>query len=138
MGRVLKPGGWLILSADNRARLFTLLDPVRIPALDPIKRTIKRALFGARALTGLRPRADRLKDVDRMLAEAGLDKVAGATCGFGPLTLLWQRILPDRVEVGLERRVQALADQDVPVIRSLGWHYLVLAQKKGAVDDHQI
>ena len=129
MARVLKPGGWLVLSADNRARLPVLLDPVRNPALDGVKQTIKRWIVGPRADVGPRPRADRRRDVDRMLYEAGLRKRAGATCGFGPLTLFWRRFLPERIEVRVERSLQALADRGLPGFRSTGWHYLVLAQK---------
>lgn len=129
MARVLKPGGWLIISADNWARLIVLLDPARNPLLNPLKRTVKRALLGARALEGCRPRADRHADVDRMLRPAGLSVVDRTTCGFGPLTIVWQRFLPNRLELAMERRLQALADRRVPGIRSLGWHSLVLAKR---------
>jgi len=129
MARVLKPGGWMVLSADNRARLPALLDPLRNPALDGIKRTTKAALHGSRASEGCRPRADRRKDVDRMLALAGLGKRASVSCGFGPLTFFWRRVLPERLESALEPRLQALADRGIPGMASAGWHYLVLAQK---------
>ena len=129
MARVLKPGGWLVMSADNRARLPVLLDPVRNPALDGVKQTIKHWIVGPRADVGPRPRADRRRDVDRMLHEAGLRKRAGVTCGFAPLTFLWRRVLPERIELRLERWLQALADRGLPGIRSTGWHYVVLAEK---------
>ena len=129
MARVLKPGGWLVLSADNRDRLPDLLDPVRNPALTGVKRTIKGWLLGTRASAAPRARADRRKDVDCMLDEAGLRKLAGVTCGFAPLTLFWRRVLPERIEARVERWLQALADRGLPGIRSTGWHYIVLAEK---------
>ena len=109
--------------------LRDLLDPVRNPALTGVKRRIKGWLQGARGTAAPRARADRRKDVDRMLEQAGLRKLAGVTCGFAPLTLFWRRILPERIEVRVERWLQALADRGLPGIRSTGWHYIVLAEK---------
>jgi ubiquinone/menaquinone biosynthesis C-methylase UbiE len=128
MARVLRPGGWVVLSADSRYRLVDLLDPWRNPVLAPLKHAVKRMVRGSR-LPDLRPRADRLKAVDRMLARAGLHKLDGVTCGFAPLTLFGHRLFPDRRGLELERRLQALADRGFPGLRLSGWHYLVLARK---------
>jgi len=130
MARVLKPGGWLIISADNRDCLVDRLDPLRNPLLAPIKRAAKRALNKPTPPPAWVPRADRRRDTDQMLASAGLRKMRSMTCGFGPLTLFHRRVVARRLGAALERGCQRLADRGVPGIRSAGWHYLVLARKE--------
>ena len=133
MARVLAPGGYLVVSADNRARLTDLLDPRRSPATGPLRRTAKSAL----AATGRwRPAGNgalatfhRRGEFDRILAGAGLEPVAGATFGFGPFTLLGRRLLSDPVGVRVDASLQRLADRGVPGVRSAGAQYLVVARK---------
>jgi ubiquinone/menaquinone biosynthesis C-methylase UbiE len=129
MARVLTPGGWLILSSDNRSALVDLLDPLRNPALAPLKVALKRTLGVGQPPAECPPRADRRKDTDRTLLASGLRKVDDTTCGFGPLTIFRRQLLPAGLGAGLERRLQALADRRVPLVRAAGWHYMVLAQK---------
>jgi ubiquinone/menaquinone biosynthesis C-methylase UbiE len=130
MARVLKPGGWVILSADNRDCLVDWLDPLRNPLLVPIKRGVKRALKRPDPPMAWVPRGDRRRDTDQMLAGAGFRKIRGLTCGFGPLTLFHRHVLPHRLGAALDRGCQRLADRGVPGIRSAGWHYMVLARKE--------
>jgi len=128
MARVLRPGGWLIVSADNQRSLVNLVDPFRNPFLDPLKQAVIRLLRRPRP-AGARPRGDRRAMIDGMLAEAGLTPVARTSCGFGPLWIAGHRILPAGSGLALERRLQTLADRGVPGLRSGGWHYMVLARK---------
>jgi ubiquinone/menaquinone biosynthesis C-methylase UbiE len=44
MTRVLRPGGYLIVNAENRNRLNLLLDPRHYPVLDPARLAAKSAL----------------------------------------------------------------------------------------------
>src|SRR6185436_8635637 len=44
MRRVLKPGGFLVVTADNSARLDRLLDPLSTPLLGPLRLAAKRLL----------------------------------------------------------------------------------------------
>src|SRR5437763_16296835 len=44
MARVTKPGGHVIVTADNRTRLTNLLDPQLHPAVWPLKRRAKEVL----------------------------------------------------------------------------------------------
>jgi hypothetical protein len=130
---VLAPGGYLVVSADNRARLTHLLDPRRSPVTGPLRRTAKAAL----AATGRwRPAGNgalatfhRRGELDHILAGAGLEPVAGATFGFGPFTLLGRRLLSDPVGVRVDASLQRLADRAVPGVRSAGAQYLVVARK---------
>ncbi len=132
--RVLKPGGHLIISADNNWPLHQILDPVFNPALKPVKRRIGQVL---RTL-GWRTRQPRfhaysLRRFDDELAKAGFDKIAGQTFGFGPFTLCNRTLLNEEAGWKLHLRLQQLADNGVPMLRSAGLVYLVLARKAGAV-----
>jgi ubiquinone/menaquinone biosynthesis C-methylase UbiE len=135
MARVLAPGGHVVVNADNRARLTDLLDPLRTPAAGRLRRAAKSALA---TTTGWRPghhgapaTFHRRAEFDRIVAAAGLERVAGATFGFGPFTLLGRRLLPDPVGVRVNASLQGLADRGVPGLRSVGVQYLVVARKPG-------
>jgi SAM-dependent methyltransferase len=133
--RVLKPGGHLIISADNNWPLHQILDPVFNPALKPLKSRIGRILRS----TGRRTRRARfhaysLGRFDHDLANAGFDKIAGQTFGFGPFTLCNRRLLNEQAGWKLHLRLQELADKGVPLLRSTGLVYLVLAEKDLAIE----
>jgi D-aspartate ligase len=135
--RVLAPGGYVVANADNRARLTDLLDPLRTPAAAPLRRAVRSALATITcwqpAEHGARATFHRRAEFDRMVAAAGLERVAGSTFGFGPFTLLGRRLLPDPVGVRVNAYLQGLADRDVPGLRSAGTQYLVVARKPAAV-----
>src|SRR4030095_10524159 len=132
--RVLKPGGHLIVSADNNWPLHQILDPVFNPALKPLKRRLGRML----RFLGLRtpqPRfhAYSLGEFDNELANAGFDKIAGETFGFGPFTLCNRRVLHEEAGWKCHLRLQQLADKGFPLLRSAGLVYLVHARKTESV-----
>jgi ubiquinone/menaquinone biosynthesis C-methylase UbiE len=133
MARVTKPGGHVILTADNRARLNTMLDPRYNATLAPLRDGLKAAL----GRVGLRRRSSypnptfhRRRVIDQMLAANGLLKVSSRTIGFGPFSVLGHALVPEPYGVKLHRRLQRWADQGVPGVRATGGHYLVLARKK--------
>jgi len=131
--RVLKPDGHLIISADNNWPLHQILDPVFNPALKPFKRRIGRILRAAGWRTP-RPRfhAYSLGNFDDELADAGFEKIAGQTLGFGPFTFCNQRLLNEQAGWNLHLRLQELADKGVRLLRSAGLVYLVVARKARA------
>jgi SAM-dependent methyltransferase len=132
VARTLKPGGFLVTSCDNPDSLLMLVEPMHNPRLETIRRTLGRFLrrlgFRKSPPHGPRPRFHRASSFDRLLAEAGMRKRAGQTYGFGPFTCFHRR-LSDRLGLPLDRRLQAMADAGLPLIRSLGVGYLVLAEK---------
>jgi len=133
--RVLKPGGHLIISADNNWPLHQMLDPVFNPALKPLKRRIGQLLRSV----GLRTRQPRfqaysLRGFDGELANAGFDKISGQTIGFGPFTLCARKFLNEEAGWKWHFRLQTLADKGVPVLRSAGLVYLVLARKRSVLN----
>jgi len=129
ISRVLKPGGHLIISADNNWPLHQMLDPVFNPALKPVKRRVGQIL---RAL-GRRTRQPRfhaysLGRFDDELANAGFAKITGQTFGFGPFTLCNRTLLNEETGWKLHLGLQQLADKGFPLLRSSGLVYLVLAR----------
>lgn len=127
MGRVLRPGGVLVLTADNRARLTSFTDPRRVIAIPPLKR-LYRALR-RQDMVGI-SRLDTPRSIDRMLAQAGLRPAARATVGFGPLSFMGRAIFEGETGLAIDRRLQALADRGAPGVRWTGWHYVVRAEKR--------
>ena len=128
MARVLKPGGHLVVNVDNAMALHCLIDP----RLNPLIGTAKRALRPALERLGVlrreaRPGRCTPRHLDSALDRAGLRKVRGLTCGFGPFTLLGRRILPDRLGSRLHEALQKWADRELPAVRAGGETYLTLS-----------
>jgi ubiquinone/menaquinone biosynthesis C-methylase UbiE len=126
MGRVLRSGGQLILTADNGARLSSFTDPRGMLALTPLRR-VYHALRNrpGRAVSYLYfPRR-----IDGFVDRAGLRVVTRKTVGFGPLSLLGRPLLSDPRGVRVNERLQRLADAGTPGLRRTGWHYLLRAVK---------
>jgi ubiquinone/menaquinone biosynthesis C-methylase UbiE len=132
MSRVLRPGGHLVLNADNSRRLTLLLDPRHNPVLVSARLATKTMLRSAGVMrpAARQPRvtAHHLTDFDAMLSGTGLEIRRGSTFGFGPFTLFGWPVTSERVGVRLNARLQRLADNGVPGIRSGGRQYLVLAR----------
>jgi len=131
--RVLRPGGHLIISADNNWPLHQILDPVINPALKPIKRYIGKLLRFA-GLRTLQPRfhAYSLREFNNALSHSGFEKIASQTLGFGPFTLCNRKLLDEDTGWKIHLSVQRLADTGVRLLRSAGLVYLVLARKSRA------
>jgi ubiquinone/menaquinone biosynthesis C-methylase UbiE len=133
MARVTRPGGHVILTADNRAGLVVLLDPWYNPALRPLRLLVRgtRARLRPHLPSSGAPEATfhSRRFIDEALASAGLVKTSGKTLGFGPFTFLYHRLLPEALGLPLQQWLQRLADRGVPVLRSTGVSYLVRARK---------
>jgi len=131
VARVLRPGGYLITTADNWWRLNYWLDPRYFPPLGPVRQGVRGVLeqLALRKPSGAAARLHSIREFDASLAAAGLQKIEGRTVGFGPFSFLGQKLLPDSTGVRVHRWLQNLADREVPVIRSSGTHYIVLARK---------
>jgi ubiquinone/menaquinone biosynthesis C-methylase UbiE len=144
MARVTKPGGHVILSANNPQGLWTLLDPWKNPLVKALKLRLKQVL----ERTGLRRRKlggpphvtwsfHKRRYIDETLANAGLIKNKGVTTGFGPIYLRHREILSDAPGIALNHRLQRLSDSGIPVLRSCGSHYLVLSTKGESAVSHR-
>ncbi len=124
MGRVARPGGWVLLSSDNRYRLTRLLDPRRNPLLDPLKRTLRpmAARMGPERLPGC---FLSLRQLRRQLADAGLILARWTTLGYGPFTICGRAALPEPTAIRLHLRLEAAARRRL--LRALADQHLVLA-----------
>ena len=129
--RVLRPGGYLIATADNWWRLNRWLDPRYLPPLAPMRRRVRYVLerLALIASPGASARLHSIREFDACLSAAGLTKIDGRTVGFGPFSFLGRKLLPDPLGVKVHHRLQDLADRGVPILRSMGTHYIVLARK---------
>ena len=97
MARVVRPNGYVLVSADNRWRLTDVLDPWRSPPLD----AIKGAAGGVLRQLGLRrppacrepsPQAVSNAELDRWLVSVGLRKVRSTTLGFAHFTFFGRNL----------------------------------------------
>ena len=130
MTRVLKPGGHLIVNVDNAWALHCLLDPLKSGVSAPAKRLARRMLEKMGAIrVAAHPGRCSIRRLDAAIAAAGLRKIHGTTCGFGPFSFLSRTVLPDRLGVRVHNFLQRRADRGIPVLRSAGEVYLVLARK---------
>ncbi|HEX6108079.1 MAG TPA: class I SAM-dependent methyltransferase, partial [Ktedonobacteraceae bacterium] len=133
MARVTKPGGYVILTADNRARLSDLLDPTLNPVFSPLKRRVKAAIAGVRhrrrSTNKIGATFHDRHFIDEVLASTELIKARGLTLGFGPFSFLRWIFIPEPLGTALHHRLQLLADQNKPIFRSTGAHYIVLTRK---------
>jgi SAM-dependent methyltransferase len=128
--RVLRPGGHLIVSADNRWRLNAILDPRWFPALAPLRARARGALNRVRRrppTAGVRMYA--VTEFDRLLEASGLCKLHGRTLGFGPFSLFNLPLVSEPRGVRVHHALQRLADRGTPLLRAAGSHYLVVAQR---------
>jgi ubiquinone/menaquinone biosynthesis C-methylase UbiE len=126
IARTLSPGGYVIATIDNAARLDIHLDPVRNPTLQRLMQfTMSAPPNVAQA------RQTKIAEFRAMLDDLGLTAIRGLSIGFGPLTLWQHNVLPDTLARMLDRRLQSLADARTPGLRSWGAQYLVMARKRG-------
>jgi 2-polyprenyl-3-methyl-5-hydroxy-6-metoxy-1,4-benzoquinol methylase len=129
MARVLRPGGHLLVSANNRARLNRLVDPRGNPLLGRPRHAYHRIRRRGRPPAGPTYRYQWRSSIDELIAAAGLERHRARTIGFGPLSFLGRRLFDDATDIRLHDRIQALADRGIPGLRGTGSHYLVDARK---------
>ena len=130
--RVLKPGGCLVVSADNSQRLTYVLDPTHLPSILALRRRIGRVLrrFGLRKTAWSIP-VNRYStdEFDELVGAVGFRKARGLTVGFGPFSVCECPLLPDAVGVKLHGFLQRLAQRGAWPLAGRGNHYVVLATK---------
>lgn len=130
LGRVVAPGGTMIVSADNRYRLNRLVEPRENPLLRPLK-PVKRMLSRPPAVPPAPSYRHSPREVDRLLAAAGITALRRTTIGYGPFTVLGRELLPGHPGVTFDACLQR-ASRRRPRLRGAGWHYLVAGFKPRA------
>jgi ubiquinone/menaquinone biosynthesis C-methylase UbiE len=136
MARVCRPGGYAVITCGNLFRFESLLDPRHSALLAPLRHRVKeklraKGLEAGRGTAGYSPRRKWYtpKAFDSMLSSVGLAKVAACTYGFRAPRFLGRPLLPNRYATRFSHRLQSLADAEVPLVRTGGFSYVVLAQK---------
>lgn len=129
--RVVRSGGYVILTATNKWCLNQILDPLCFPGLRPMRWRIAQVLEEFNIWRRSRPRQHRysVKQIDTLLSQTGFRKLAGRTLGFGPFTTFKHKLFSNPHGIKLHEKFQALANRNFPVVRSCGVVYVVLAQK---------
>jgi ubiquinone/menaquinone biosynthesis C-methylase UbiE len=134
LARVLKPGGHLLFTMDNRSRLARLLDPATSPVIAPLKRALRKKAStpapSSATGNGVPSYQHSLQEVDHFLDSAGLERVHMETLGFGPFTFFYRKILSDWLAVKLNKALQSLADKHLPIFGSTGAQFLLLTRKR--------
>jgi len=89
---VLRPGGYLIVTVDNRWAIRWFLEPMTNPLLQPLKK-IARALMrlSTERANMIESHWTSIAKFDAMMRAAGLEKVESLTLGFGPTHVLQSR-----------------------------------------------
>jgi ubiquinone/menaquinone biosynthesis C-methylase UbiE len=133
MQRVIKPGGYLLVTADNNARLNRILDPRSSPLSAPLRLVAKSVLRLCGLWlprSGFQSKRHYPGEINRTIVECGFENVKSCTVGFGPFTFLGKALLPDTVGVRLHRRLQRLASRrGLWLLRWTGSHHLMLMIK---------
>jgi ubiquinone/menaquinone biosynthesis C-methylase UbiE len=130
IARVTRPGGRVIVTFDNAARLNYMLDPRFNRRLGRAREAAKRVLRRLNIATriGVVPSLHSPEDIDAFLSSAKLRKEQVRTLGFGPFTFLGRNLLPRALGVRVHRYLQIRADRG-SALHFSGSQGLVLAKK---------
>ncbi len=132
MGRVTRPGGFVLVTADNLLRLNFLIDPrYSLLSIQPVRRVMRRVMRRWHA-----PR--RNFEIQRhtpgmirhWLQRGSLATIRQVTLGFGPFSLLGRELFSNPSSIRIHKRLQARADHGAALLRSTGVQIIVLAQKR--------
>lgn len=123
LARVVAPGGYLIVTTDNRWALYRLFDPVLNPIFDWLKKLMRRSDPKPR------PTVYSRRQFNAALKKSGLCLISGVTLGFGPFSLFNWRLFSDHFAIRVHEWLQRAADRDTPFLRGGGHVYVALARK---------
>jgi 2-polyprenyl-3-methyl-5-hydroxy-6-metoxy-1,4-benzoquinol methylase len=134
VARVTKPDGYVMLTTANWLGLPGLLDPQLNPLFTPLRRGLRAILERAGLRVGLPDQLPKMiyhrrQFINNALKDTGLVKMRDKTLNFGPLSFFCHNVLPNQLSLRLHRQLQHWADRNMPIVRSLGKTYLVLAYK---------
>lgn len=125
--RVLRDGGALVASADNRWRLTEMFDPALSPLATPLRRlivpTIRRRRGGA--VHPIEVRRHSLPELRRLLVASGFRVVTASTVGYGPPTFMRRAARRDLASAFA--RLMARKADTSKLLARLGVHVVVSA-----------
>jgi ubiquinone/menaquinone biosynthesis C-methylase UbiE len=130
IARVLRPGGFAIVTADNSWNIHSLFDPLYNPMFSFVRRRARRLLQIVRKQPPvLRYYQRSIRKVDSCLQRSQLRNVKRVTLGFGALRFFGKKLFSESTGIRIHRTLQNLADRNWPVIRSTGRIYIAVAEK---------
>jgi SAM-dependent methyltransferase len=130
MARMLRPGGFAIITADNSWNLHAILDPLYNPMFSPLRTRARRMLQRLQGVPpGPRYYQRSVRQLDRCLRKSHLEKITRTTLGFGPLRFFGRKLFVEATAIKIHHKLQILADRKWPVVRSAGRVYIAVAQK---------
>lgn len=132
MARLVKPGGYVLVTTDNRYGLSRLLDPGWHPRARAAIRRARRRLGQSPSPWNPGPVSYSWAKTESLLSAQGLRVIDRAGVGFGPFTFLFKQVLPDSVSLALERSLQGLSDRPSSPLWRVSLFHVVLAQKPGS------
>ena len=127
--RLVKPGGYVLLTTDNRYGISRVLDPAWHPRARAAIRRIRRRLGQSPRRWDPGPVSHSWSQTNSLLAAQGLRVVRRAGIGFGPFTFLFKQVLPESISLGLERVLQGLADMPSSPLWQVSLFHAVASQK---------
>jgi ubiquinone/menaquinone biosynthesis C-methylase UbiE len=126
--RVIKPSGYLVISADNRRALQFRMNPIRSRWMAPLRRIVRSRIVPQQPRPTTYAYARR--EFELRLSEAGFVNLQTRQVGFGPFAFCGLG-LPRALGRRLDRTLQSLADRGVKALQSAGRVYVALAQRTG-------
>lgn len=135
--RLVRPGGAMLLTADNAARLGAFGEPGAHPLLGRAREARRNWRRRRGVQMGPRWRMLFRRQVDAMIAAAGLRIERRTTIGYGPFTVRGKAVLSEERGRSLHRALTAASRERLPFLRRVGWHYMVLARRVEPGADEQ-
>lgn len=125
--RVLRPGGAVVVSADNRWRLAEIVDPALSPIVAPLRRRVAPAVRTARrrAEPAFEVQRQTITELRRLLEQDGFNVVSASTVGYGPVTFMRKPVLHGFIGTTLARALSRHSDSIL--LRQLGVHVVASA-----------
>jgi predicted ATP-grasp superfamily ATP-dependent carboligase/ubiquinone/menaquinone biosynthesis C-methylase UbiE len=128
ISRVLRPGGVVVLSSDNKWRLAEIADPALSALAAPLRRRATAPLRRSqrRHLDAFAVRRHSAKELRTLLEGEGFDVLATATIGYGPITFMRRPVASSAVGVRIDAALSRYRNSRL--LRALGVHVVASAK----------
>jgi ubiquinone/menaquinone biosynthesis C-methylase UbiE len=131
MARMVRPGGYLLITADNYWRLDHFFDPMRNPLLRPVRRAVSSLLRLTRhRRTGqATAHTHRASEVEGCTTGLGFLTLKKATMGFGPFSFCTVPVFSEALSARAHDKLQKWADLGSWPWIHCGRQYLQLSRR---------
>jgi predicted ATP-grasp superfamily ATP-dependent carboligase/ubiquinone/menaquinone biosynthesis C-methylase UbiE len=128
ISRVLRPGGAVVLSSDNKWRLAEIADPALSALAAPLRRRVKARLRHSqrRHLNGFVVRRHSTAELRTLLEGQGFDVLATATVGYGPITFMRRPVASPAAGMRIDAVLSRYRHSRL--LRALGVHVVASAK----------